>query len=314
MTRSLTKTGTSAKPPISLVEVQAYAYAAFRGLAPVFAALGDSRLAAKLQEDASALARRFNRDFWLPSNFYALALDGTGKRAASIASNAGQVLWGGAASRSHAAKVVRRLMEPDMFSGWGIRTLNANSAGTTRSVTTWAQSGRTTTRSSRWDSSATASRRSSTESRRALFDAARAFPYYRLPELFGGDERSVHQAPVPYPIACRPQAWAAGSIPLITQAILGLCPDATASDTFHRAPATARLARIGGCRRRCASATPKSTSATSAEATGPESRCSRSEATCGSRSGVVARTGSRNARTGRRLSVPEGPDNRLTHR
>ena len=60
----------------------------------------------------------------------------------------------------------------------------------------------------------------------ALFDAARAFPYYRLPELFGGDERSVHQSPVPYPVACRPQAWAAGAIPLVTQAILGLCPDA----------------------------------------------------------------------------------------
>jgi len=62
----------------------------------------------------------------------------------------------------------------------------------------------------------------------ALFDAARAFQYYRLPELFGGDERSTHQEPVPYPIACRPQAWAAGSIPLITQAILGLCPEASA--------------------------------------------------------------------------------------
>jgi glycogen debranching enzyme len=60
----------------------------------------------------------------------------------------------------------------------------------------------------------------------AMFQAARSFPYYRLPELFGGSPRSAHHTPVPYPVACRPQAWAAGTFPLITQAILGLCPDA----------------------------------------------------------------------------------------
>ena len=51
-----------------------------------------------------------------------------------------------------------------------------------------------------------------------------SFPYYRLPELFGGQARSAHHAPVPYPVACRPQAWAAGALPMILQAILGLCP------------------------------------------------------------------------------------------
>ena len=220
--------GTLCEPPISLVEVQAYACAAYRSLSRVFVSLGDSRLAAKLEQDAAMLARRFNRDFWLPSGFFALALDGDDQRAASITSNAGQVLWGGGASRAHAAKVVRRLMEPDMFSGWGVRTLSATSRRYNplgyHVGTVWPH-----------DNSLIAMgfkrygfEEDLNQVATALFDAARAFPYYRLPELFGGDERSVHQAPVPYPIACRPQAWAAGSIPLVTQAILGLCPDASA--------------------------------------------------------------------------------------
>jgi glycogen debranching enzyme len=81
----------------------------------------------------------------------------------------------------------------------------------------------------------------------ALFDASRAFPYLRLPELFGGDERSVHQAPVPYPVACRPQAWAAGSMPMITQALLGLCPDAVSrrlSIVRPRLPAWLGVVRV----------------------------------------------------------------------
>ena len=220
--------GTLCEPPISLVEVQAYAYAAYRSLSRVFLSLGDSRLAEKLEQDAAALARRFNRDFWLPSGFYALALDGSGRRAASITSNPGQVLWGGAASRTHADKVVHRLMEPDMFSGWGIRTLRAASRRYNplgyHVGTVWPHDNSLIAMGFKRYGFEEALNRVAT----GLFDAARAFPYYRLPELFGGDERSVHQAPVPYPIACRPQAWAAGSIPLITQAILGLCPDATA--------------------------------------------------------------------------------------
>jgi glycogen debranching enzyme len=212
-------------PPIALVEVQGYAYAALRSLARVFAALGDGRLAAKLEDQALELARRFTRDFWL-GDFYALAREGSGRAAASVASNAGHTLWTGIAGAGHAAKAVRRLMERDMFGGWGIRTLSSTSLRHNplgyHMGTVWPH-----------DNSIIAMgfKRYGFEDHLntlagALFDAARAFPYYRLPELFGGDERSVHQSPVPYPVACRPQAWAAGSIPLITQALLGLCPDA----------------------------------------------------------------------------------------
>jgi glycogen debranching enzyme len=220
--------GTLSRPAIALVEVQAYAYAAYRSLSRVFMALGDDKLASKLEQDAAALARRVNRDFWLEEGFYAIALDGSRQAAASISSNAGQALWGGIASRARAGKVVKRLMEDDMFSGWGIRTLSATSKRYNplgyHMGTVWPH-----------DNSLIAMgfkrygfEDELNEVATALFDAARAFPYYRLPELFGGDERSVHQAPVPYPVACRPQAWAAGSIPMMTQAILGLCPDAPA--------------------------------------------------------------------------------------
>jgi glycogen debranching enzyme len=163
---------------------------------------------------------------WTPDDFYALALDGEGRQAASIASNAGHALWGGIATIEQAGPVVRRLMEPDMFSGWGIRTLSATSPRFNPQGyhvgTIWPH-----------DNSIVAMgfKRYGFEPElnqlaTGLLDAARAFPYYRLPELFGGMSRSGHDAPVPYPVACRPQAWAAGAFPLVAQAILGLCPDA----------------------------------------------------------------------------------------
>jgi len=212
-------------PPIALVEVQGYAYAAQRSLARVFAALGDGRLAARLEDQAAALGRRFSRDFWL-GDFYALARDGSGQACASIASNGGHALWTGIAGGGHAARTARRLMERDMFSGWGVRTLSATSVRHNplgyHMGTVWPHDNSIITMGfKRYGFEDQVNALAG-----ALFDAARAFPYYRLPELFGGDERSVHQSPVPYPVACRPQAWAAGAIPLVTQAILGLCPDA----------------------------------------------------------------------------------------
>lgn len=241
--------GTSCEPPIALVEVQAYAYAAYRSLARVFVALGDSKLAARLQSEARALARRFNRDFWLPSEFYALARDGSGRPAATITSNAGHALWGGVASREHAGKVVRRLMADDMYSGWGVRTLSAESRRYNplgyHIGTVWPHDNSIIAMGFKRYGYETELNELAT----GLFDVARTAPYYRLSELFGGDERSVHDAPVPYPVACRPQAWAAGAIPLITQAILGLCPDATGQRLFivrPRLPEWLEVVQVNG--------------------------------------------------------------------
>ncbi len=218
--------GSPLAPPITLVEVQAYAYAALDKLAPVFAALGDAETARDLVRQAAALRERFNRKMWTADGFYALALDGAGRQAASIASNAGHALWGGIATFEQARPVVQRMMEPDMFSGWGIRTLSAESPCFNPQGyhvgTIWPHDNSIIAMGFKRYGFESELNRLAT----ALFDAAKAFPYYRLPELFGGMARSGHDSPVPYPVACRPQAWAAGAFPLVAQAILGLCPDA----------------------------------------------------------------------------------------
>ncbi len=221
--------GSLLSPPIALVEVQGYVYAALRKLEPVFLALGDPETAAQLGKRAAVLRDRFARDFWLKDGFFALALDGERQPSASITSNAGHALWSGIAVPKHVDHVVRRFMREDMFSGWGIRTLSSQSPRYNPQGyhlgAVWPH-----------DNSIIAAgfKRYGFEAElnavaTALFEAACSFPYYRLPELFGGTARSAHHAPVPYPVACRPQAWAAGAFPLITQSILGLSPNAPAA-------------------------------------------------------------------------------------
>lgn len=216
------------EPPIALIEVQGYVYAALKGLAPVFQALGDSETADALVRKASDLRERFVRDFWVGDGFFALALDGKKNAAASVTSNAGHALWAGIAKPEQAKVLARRLLEKDMFSGWGIRTLSSNSQRYNPQGyhvgTVWPHDNSIVAMGlKRYGFEAELNQIAT-----GLFDAARTFEYYRLPELFGGTARSAHYAPVPYPVACRPQAWAAGAFPLITQAILGLCPDAPA--------------------------------------------------------------------------------------
>lgn len=223
--------GTLAKPPIALVEVQGYVYAAKKKLAPLFAALGDRPLAVRLRREAASLKRRFNRDFWMENErFFALALDGDNRPADAITSNPGQALWTGIVQRRLAEPVVEVLMRNDMFSGWGIRTLSTTSSRFNplgyHLGAVWPH-----------DNSLIAMgfkkygfEEELNEVATALFDAARALAYYRLPELFAGSARTTYSAPVPYPVACRPQAWAAGSFPLILQAILGLRPNAPAGE------------------------------------------------------------------------------------
>lgn len=223
--------GTPVRPPIALVEVQGYVYAAKLRLAAVFEALGDSALAARLRREASRLKLQFNRDFWLPEQgFYALALGGDGRPSEAITSNVGHALWAEIIFKERAPRVVERLIENDMFTGWGIRTLSSSAARYNpigyHLGTVWPH-----------DNSLIAmgfkkygQEEALNEVATALFDAAVSFPYYRLPELFAGAPRAPLGEPVPYPVACRPQAWAAGSILLTTQAILGISANAPARE------------------------------------------------------------------------------------
>ncbi|HEY83124.1 MAG TPA: amylo-alpha-1,6-glucosidase [Dehalococcoidia bacterium] len=219
--------GTLVKPPVALVEVQGYVYAAKRGMAQLFSQLGKEKLARRLRREAAALKARFNRDFWLDDEeFYALALDADKAPVASISSNPGQCLWTGIVDRDKVSKVVERLFSNDMFSGWGIRTLSSEAARYNplgyHVGSVWPH-----------DNSLIGMGLKKygfedelNELATALYDCCRAFDYYRLPELFSGVPRTAHGLPVRYPVACRPQAWAAGSLPLLLQAMLGLMPDA----------------------------------------------------------------------------------------
>jgi glycogen debranching enzyme len=222
--------GGIAKQPIALVEVQGYLYAAKRGLSRVMRALHEDSLAVQLEQEAATLRQRINRDFWVPEGFYALALDGDKCKVASRTSNPGHLLYAEVPAQSRATQVVDGLLRNDLFSGWGIRTLSSDSPRFNpfgyHIGSVWPH-----------DNSIAAmgfkkygKESELSELATALFDAARSFEYYRLPELFCGTPRTAHHAPVPYPVACRPQAWAAGAIPLILQAILGLRPDAAAGE------------------------------------------------------------------------------------
>jgi glycogen debranching enzyme len=209
------------------VEVQGYVYAAKRGMARLCSLLGNLRLARRLWREATGLKLRFNRDFWLEEEgFYALALGAGKKPVVSITSNPGQSLWTGIIAEDKAPKVVERLLANDMFSGWGIRTLSSRAARYNplgyHLGSIWPH-----------DNSLIGMgfkrygfEEELNELATALYDCCRSFDYYRLPELFCGVPRTAHNFPVRYPVACRPQAWAAGVFPLLLQAILGLTPDA----------------------------------------------------------------------------------------
>jgi glycogen debranching enzyme len=219
--------GELAKPPIAVVEVQGYVYLAKTLIAQLYRRVGDPETAARLEREAEALRLRFNESFWLKDKgVYALALQDGGRPDAVVASNAGQVLWSGIADPEKARRTAERLMAPDMFSGWGIRTLSEkerryNPVGY-HVGTVWPH-----------DNSMIAAGfrryRLDHEARRVMvgiMEAATYFDNYRLPELFAGFSRDDYEVPVHYPVACHPQAWAAGSIPYMVETALGLVPEA----------------------------------------------------------------------------------------
>ncbi|MCH8065823.1 MAG: amylo-alpha-1,6-glucosidase, partial [Chloroflexi bacterium] len=221
--------GSLAQQPIALVEVQGYVYAAKRRLTPALEALGLGDLARRLSREARALRRRFQDDFWLADEpFYALALDGEKRPCAAIASNVGHALWSGIVTRDRAAAVVERMLANDLFSGWGIRTLSRSNPRYSplgyHLGTVWPHDNAIAA----FGFKMYGFEDEVNEVATALFDAASSFPYYRLPELFGGQARTPHHAPVPYPVACRPQGWAAGAFPMLLHSILGLKADAPA--------------------------------------------------------------------------------------
>jgi len=222
----VTAAGQLATPPIALSEVQGYAFLARVLIADLYDRAGDPARAAALRADADALRARFERDFWIPSlGCYALALERGDRPLAIVTSNAGQVLWSHIAKPSRARRVAKRLMAPDMFSGWGIRTLSTearrfNPVGY-HLGTVWPHDNALIATGFRHYGLDAAARHIFA----GLLRTAACLRSYRLPEVFAGFSTNEFQTPVRYPVACHPQSWAAGSVPYLLGALLGLEPD-----------------------------------------------------------------------------------------
>ncbi len=215
--------GHRAEPPLAVAEVQGYVYAAKKALAEVYRALGNEGAVARLEAEALALQQTFHRAFWMQDRqYYAMAVDGAGRQLDVLSSDPGQCLWTEIIPEAYRQAVGERLVSSDLFSGWGIRTLGQNEV---------AYDPYSYHRGSVWphDTGLVIAGLANVDQVEAAFqvaqglmDAAGQQPKGRLPELFSGQERRTADAPVPYPSACAPQAWAAGTPWLILSVLLGL--------------------------------------------------------------------------------------------
>ena len=224
--------GRQADLPLATVELQGYLFAARLAMAELLAALGEQTEAERLWQQAGTLREVVEERYWLEEEgYYAFALDGQKRQVAGISSNPGHLLWCGLPAPQRAATVVERLLKPDLFSGWGLRTLSSENP---------AYNPLSYQRGSVWphDTMLAAAglwryghHEHACTLIRAILEAAGAFEEARLPELFCGLPRS-HDLPVPYEQANIPQAWAAAAPILAAQLFLGLVPDAPRGRCF----------------------------------------------------------------------------------
>jgi glycogen debranching enzyme len=211
--------------PRATCELQGYAYdAKVRGARLARDIWKDRELADRLEKEAADLKRRFNRDFWVEDGeYFALALDQDGNKVDSLASNNGHLLWSGIVDKSKAKAVAAHLLGPRLFSGWGVRTL-AEGEGRYNPIgyhvgTVWPFDNSFIA----WGLRRYGFKEEAAEIAAGILDAAEFFAG-RLPEAFGGYERSQTKYPVQYPTACSPQAWSTGTPLLLLRTMLGLEP------------------------------------------------------------------------------------------
>lgn len=219
--------GSLAEGPIALAEVQGYTYAAKRRIADVYAALGREDVATELHKQSDALRAAFNDVYWMPDEgFYAMALDGAKRQVQSVTSNPGHCLYCEMVDDDKAAVVCERLMAPDMFSGWGIRTLSCASPAynpmSYHTGSVWPHDNAIIAAGFKCYGRADLTSAVVT----AMYEAALGSPEMRLPELYCGFERARDIPYVPYPVACSPQAWSAAAPFALLQSLLGITADA----------------------------------------------------------------------------------------
>ena len=216
--------------PIATCELQGYWYVAQKLMALLCTFMGAADDASAYHREADVLKERFNRDWWMEQeHFFALALDPEKRPVGAVTSNVGHCLATGIIERDRLPAVVGRLFAPDMFSGWGIRTLASTHAYydplSYHRGTVWAvEQGTIVFGLRRFGFNGRAF-----ELTRALFDLAELYSDYRIPECVGGYARSERPVPGAYPRANTPQLWNATIFPLAVQALLGLLPLAPAN-------------------------------------------------------------------------------------
>lgn len=219
--------GSLVKGPKALCELQGYVYDAWQRMAEIYDALGDADRARELREKARRLFKAFNDAFWdEDTGFYAFCLDGDKRKVMSVASNPGHCLWSGIVPPERAGRVVSRLTAPDMWSGWGIRTLSADHPAynphSYQNGSVWPHDNGFMSLGFRRYGFAAESARVA----RDISEAASLFVKHQMPELYAGIPRCETSFPVLYKNANAPQAWAAGSCFALLQAIVGFQPDA----------------------------------------------------------------------------------------
>jgi glycogen debranching enzyme len=229
--------GTLARGPIATCEIQGYVYDAQRRSARLAREVwNDQALSDRLEQRARDLQARFRQDFWMPERgYHALALDGDKRQVDSLTSNIGHLLWSGILDDDEAGATAGRLLDPQLYSGWGVRTLGTDEGGYNplgyHTGTIWPH-----------DNSlivAGLARYGHHEAARTVASAIlTAAPYFehRLPEVFAGFPDSLTTVPVVFPTASRPQAWAAGAPLLLLTTLLDLQPDRPSGGTDRDHP------------------------------------------------------------------------------
>ena len=244
--------GSLAEGPIALAEVQGYAYMAKLRIAEVYEALGEPDRARSLRAEADTLRLAFDQAFWDDEiGFHVLALDGEKRQVRSVTTNPGHCLYTGIVEDRRAAAMAERLLAPDMFSGWGIRTLSSESPAynpmSYHNGSVWPHDNAIVAAGLKRYGFEQAAERVAC----ALFEAAGLRRDHRLQELWCGFERRGDQPPVAYPVACNPQAWAAAAPFMLVQTLLGISPrDRGSALTVNapRVPDWLGHVRIGGLR------------------------------------------------------------------
>lgn len=213
--------------PVATVETQGYVYYAKRGMGELFLSLGEEERGRNLLEQAEELRRRVEDSFWDEElGFYVIALDGEKKPVRVVSSNGGQLLFTGLPSPQRAKRVIARLAGSEMFSGWGIRTLSEKehyyNPMSYHNGSIWPHDNALILKGIKLYGEY----EPYIHIMEGISRTNMRMASLRLPELFCGFKRTRFNEPVPYPVACSPQAWASGSPFLILQSMLGLSPEA----------------------------------------------------------------------------------------